>query len=183
VSGSKYAVIERERRFLVPKLPREQPWATRSIEDLYIEGTRVRLRRSDGVVGGRSEVIRKLTQKLSDPDAEGGRRGHITTMYLNETEYERLSVLPGHWLKKERLSFPPMGVDVFQGALAGLLVAEAEFSNDESMAAFVPPPWCGPEITEHLEFTGANLARIAALPPLAARAALAAARLSVEQVP
>jgi hypothetical protein len=183
VTGSKYALVERERRFLVLKLPREEPWARRSIEDLYIDGTRVRLRRSDGVVDGRPEVVRKLTQKLPDPDAEGGRRGHITTMYLDETEYQRLSVLPGHWLKKERLSFPPMGVDVFEGSLAGLLVAEVEFRNDQSMTAFVPPPWCGPEITEHLEFTGANLARIAALPTPAARAALAAALLSVQHAP
>ncbi len=182
MTSSKYALIERERRFLVRQLPSQEPWARRSITDLYVEGTRLRLRRSDGVVNGRPEIVRKLTQKLPDPDATGGRRGHITTMYLDEDEYRCLSRLPGLWLQKERLSFPPMGVDVFDGALAGLLVAEAEFRDDESMTAFVAPSWCGSEITENLEFTGANLAHTAVLPTLVAQAALATALASVRHV-
>ena len=165
MSGSKYAHVERERRFLVSDLPTSEPWALRTITDLYIEGTRIRLRHSEGVVAGKPEVARKLTQKLPDPEAVGGRRGTITTMYLDNTEYERLSQLPGRWLTKQRLSFPPMGVDVFEGPLAGLIVAEVEFNDDAAMESFVAPSWCRIEVTERVDFSGANLAHIAALAP------------------
>lgn len=171
---SKYALVERERRFLVSQLPDEEPWATRSITDLYVAGTRLRVRRVDGVVDGRPELVRKLTQKVPDPAAAGGRRGEITTIYLDDAEYERFSVLPGERITKTRLSFPPMGVDVFGGTLTGLLIAEAEFRDDTAMAGFVPPAWCGPEITEDPDFSGARLARLANLPAAAAAELLAA---------
>ena len=179
VTTSKYALVERERRFLVPELPRTEPWATRSITDLYLDGTRIRLRLSDGLVDGRPELVRKLTQKLPSPTASGGRRGHITTLYLDEAEFDVLASLPGRRLTKERLNFPPLGVDVFHGSLSGLVIAEAEFGDDTTMAAFDPPPWCGAEVTEHPDFTGANLARIAALSAHEAAAALAALLSSV----
>ena len=181
VTTSNYALVERERRWLVPELPGDEPWARRSITDLYIEGTRIRLRRSNGVVDGRPELVHKLTQKMPGVHAVVGHCGYITTMYLDEAEYRRLSSLPGSWLSKERLSFPPIGVDLFHGPLAGLIVAEAEFRDDETMTAFVPPPWCGPEITEHPDLTGANLARIAALPTFDAAEALSAALSSMRR--
>ena len=66
-----------------------------------------------------------------------------------------------------------MGVDVFDGPLKGLMIAEAEFSDDDGMLQFVAPSWCAVEITEHFGFTGGNLARIAALEGTAAVDALA----------
>ncbi len=171
--NSKYALIERERRFLVRDLPSDEPWARKAITDLYVEGTRVRLRRSVGVVDGQNEVLQKLTQKVPDSNPVGGRRGTITTMYLSDAEYERMAKLPGRRLTKHRLSFPPMGVDVFDGPLRGLVIAEAEFSDDDEMLQFVAPSWCEVEITEHFGFTGGNLARIAALDGTAAVDALA----------
>lgn len=175
MATSKYSLVERERRFLVTQLPLDEPWATRSITDLYVDGTRIRLRRSEGTVEGRPELLRKLTQKLPEPHPVVGRCGQITNFYLDEPEYQRLAQLPGRQLTKQRLSYPPMGVDVFSGALTGLIIAEAEFADDEAMTAFVPPPWCGIEITHHPALTGGNLARIANLPPSEAAAALAAA--------
>ncbi len=159
----KYARVERERRFLVPTLPIEKPWADRRIDDLYIEGTRIRLRRSVGIVDGEPEKLIKLTQKLPFDNAAGGCQGVITTMYLDDAEYERLSMLPGTRLTKRRLSFPPMGVDVFEGSLAGLLIAEIEFDDDESMNAFAPPSYCSREITTLAEYRGVNLARLAGM--------------------
>lgn len=181
VSHSKYALIERERRFLVSELPQVDAWATRSITDLYVDGTRIRLRRSEGVVDGRPEILRKLTQKLPERTEVIGHCGYITTMYLDEAEYRALSFLSGRVLSKQRLSFPPMGVDVFDGPLAGLIIAEAEFLDDETMTAFEPPAWCGHEITDHPSLTGANLARIAALPNAEATSALTDALAAVER--
>ena len=170
---SKYAQIERERRFLVRNLPSDQPSARRAITDLYVEGTRVRLRRSVGLVDGQGEVLQKLTQKIPDAAPVGGRRGTLTTMYLSDAEYECMARLPGRRLTKHRLSFPPLGVDIFDGPLEGLVIAEAEFSDDGEMLRFVAPSWCDVEITEHLGFTGGSLARLAALDRISAVDALA----------
>ena len=176
--SSKYALVERERRFVVPELPPGEPWATRSITDLYIDGTRIRLRFSVGTVQGRPEILRKLTQKLPDRTDVVGHCGFITTMYLDEAEFEVLTGLPGYTLTKQRLSFPPMGVDVFSGALEGLIIAEAEFADDETMSAFVPPLWCGPEVTLVDELAGGNLARLASRPRAEVEEALAFVRPS-----
>jgi len=47
-------------------------------------------------------------------------------------------------------------VDVFAGANAGLVVAEVEFrSADES---FLPPPWCGVEVTSDPRYRNSALA-------------------------
>ena len=103
--------------------------------------------------------------KVARPQwGRGALRNHHT-MYLDEAEYGALSGLPGHCLSKQRLSFPPMGVDVF---------AEPEFHDDETMAAFVSPPWCGHEVTGHPGLTGASLARTAGMAGSDAAAALTA---------
>ena len=128
---------------------------------------------------GKPKTVRKLTQKLPAPNGVVGHCGTITTMYLDEAEYGALSGLPGHWLSKQRLSFPPMGVDVFEGPLMGLMIAEAEFHDDETMAAFVPPPWCGHEVTEHPSLTGASLARMAGITVSDAATALNAVLASI----
>lgn len=169
VDPRKYARVERERRFLVPVLPGETPWAVRSIKDLYVAGTRLRLRHSEGIVDGQPELLCKLTQKVPDPEPADGVQGTITTMYLDEDEYERFAVLPGRRLTKTRFSFPPMGCDVFEGSIAGLMIAEVEFPDDESMASFASPPWCGREITHDERYQGGRLAEAleaSARPPL-----------------
>jgi CYTH domain-containing protein len=172
---SKYALIERERRFLVPDLPDVAPVAVRRITDRYIIGTQLRLRRVEGIVDGRLEVVGKLTQKLPVPADVPGRCGEITTIYVDEHERAVVATLPALVLEKTRLSIPPMGVDVFEGVLTGLVIAEAEFGDDDAMAAFVPPSWCGVEITGRPDLGGGELARLGAMAAPDARAALAAA--------
>jgi hypothetical protein len=58
--SSKYARIERERRFRVPAAPDIDGVADRTITDLYLDGTRMRLRLSG----------REVTD---DPQHTGGR--------------------------------------------------------------------------------------------------------------
>lgn len=158
VDPQKYALVERERRWLVPTLPGDEPWAVRRIEDLYIAGSRLRLRRSRGHVEGAPESRFTLTQKVAGEDRDRGRQGLVTTIYLTEAEHEVFDVLPGERIAKTRLSFPPLGVDLFEGALDGLIIAEAEFVSDEEMAAFRPPAWCGTEITGDPSYRGSCLA-------------------------
>jgi adenylate cyclase len=39
-------------------------------------------------------------------------------------------------------------LDVYGGALPGLVVAEVEFDSEQASESFVPPPWLGREVTE-----------------------------------
>ncbi len=50
-------------------------------------------------------------------------------------------------------------LDVYEGALAGLLTVEAEFSSVGLANAFVPPTWFGREVTGDGRWTNASLAR------------------------
>jgi CYTH domain-containing protein len=71
-------------------------------------------------------------------------------------------------LTKTRLRLPPFGVDVFDGRWRGLIVAEAEFTSDDDLRAFVPPGPAVAEVSGDHRFTGGRLA-------LASRAEIAAA--------
>lgn len=149
---TKYARRERERRFLLAGAAPGPVVRVVEIVDRYIKGTRLRLRSS--VEGGSAEAVYKLTQKV--PASDGG-PGLITTIYLTAEEHGVFAQLPAAVLHKTRSSVPPLGVDVFRGSLGGLILAEAEFENDEAMAAFEVPPFVVAEVTDDPRFTGGCL--------------------------
>jgi adenylate cyclase len=55
-------------------------------------------------------------------------------------------------------------VDVFEGALTGLVTAEVEFPSEEQSAAFAAPHWLGTEVTGDSRFANQRLA-VATRPP------------------
>jgi CYTH domain-containing protein len=154
----KYAKLERERRFLVA--PAALPALSDSFaryEDLYLAGTRVRLRRmTEQPEGG---VLHKLTQKLEGPDP---RERRITTLYLDAAEYGVFAALPGARLVKRRHRATSggleWGVDVFEGALGGLVLAEREFDSNAELHAAAPPAFATLEVTDDRAFSGGALA-------------------------
>jgi CYTH domain-containing protein len=157
VREGKYARIERERRFLLPGPPRDSVIkASRRITDRYLPGTRLRLRRIEQPEIGTCEY--KFTQKVS-ADRPGHLRGLITNTYLSAAEYELLATLPADVLTKNRLSVPPLAIDVFDPPLHGLVIAEAEFDTDAAALAFPPPAAAVAEVTDDPRFAGGNLAR------------------------
>jgi CYTH domain-containing protein len=152
----KFARIERERRFLVLQLPPEQQITrVRRIRDRYIDGTNLRLREE---TEGSQPTLFKLTQKIRQPGA-GFQQGWITTMYLDQTTHERLSNLPAQVLTKIRYSVPPFGIDVFEGVLEGLVLAEAEFDSEADAADLTIPTFISREVSTDARFTGGFLAR------------------------
>ncbi|MFL5999924.1 MAG: hypothetical protein ACJ736_37515 [Streptomyces sp.] len=156
VRPGKYALIERERRFLLAEPPAPSAvTVSRVISDRYVTGTRLRLRRADSS-DGRCEL--KLTQKIpiSQP---GAIQGLITNTYLSPAEYHVIASLPAALLSKTRFSVPPLGVDVFDGHLQGLILAEAEFTADDEAQSFVPPAECIAEVTDDTRFTGGCLVK------------------------
>jgi CYTH domain-containing protein len=150
----KYARVELERRFLLAGVP-EGEVARVDIEDRYLDGTRVRLRRQDQRGGA---TLYKLTQKIP---ARGphGQQGTLTTFYLSPEEHAVFAALPAARLRKTRLSIAPYGVDVFAGPLEGLVLAEAEFASVEEATTFVPAAFCVAEVSDDRRFTGGSLAR------------------------
>lgn len=157
VGEGKYARVERERRFLLAgPPPASAVSASRRITDRYLPGTRLRLRRIDYLESQAREF--KFTQKV--PAGQPGYvQGLITNTYLSETEYALLASLPADVLSKTRFSLPPLGVDVFDPPLHGLVMAEAEFATDEEARSFPLPPLAVAEVTGDARFTGGNLAR------------------------
>lgn len=156
----KYSIIELERRFLLSELP---PGLSRPrrIRDLYIEGTRLRLRTvedPDGVV-----LRRKLGHKRRAEEADPSVVNH-TSLYLNETESETLSSLPGRSVVKTRWIVEANGhraaVDIFEGELEGLTMLEVDFNTYEDMDAYIPPGWAGDEVTHLDEFSGGGLSAL-----------------------
>lgn len=153
---TKYARIEIERRFLLAGVPEgAEITVVNEIDDRYLDGTRLRLRRM-AEVSGSTQI--KLTQKRPDPDGRA-RQGELTTIYLSEAEHAVFAHLPAAPLRKSRLSVGPYGVDVFHGALAGLVLAEAEFGSVEDAEAHAPATFCRAEVTTDPRFTGGRLAR------------------------
>lgn len=152
---TKYARAERERRFLLLRVPAGPCIRRAEITDLYLSSTRLRLRRSIETTATATTTVRKLTQKIPAP---AGGPGLITTFYLDEAEYRALATLPGAGLTKTRYSVPPLGVDVFTGALGGLVMGEIEFETADEEARFPDPVESALEVTLDERFTGGRFA-------------------------
>jgi hypothetical protein len=156
----KYALVERERRFLLVGSPAGTPSHQVLIEDRYLRGTRLRLRRMTDLEAPGFRLTHKLTQKI--PSVSGA-PGLITTLYLSADEYTALLGIPADTLRKIRSSFPPLGVDVFEGPLGGLVLAEAEFETAADEANFHLPPEAVAEVTADVRFTGGRLVTLSAV--------------------
>jgi CYTH domain-containing protein len=160
IAEGKYARAERERRFLLREMPEPLTRASEHVQiwDNYITGTRLRLRKI------RTPQTKKWTLKLTQkfaPAPPDFSRTVITNTYLSAYEYEVLSVFEGNEIRKNRYPFDYEGrrysIDVFLGALWGLILAETEFETDEEMRAFTPPPFVAVEVTNDEAFTGGRL--------------------------
>jgi len=152
----KYAWIERERRWLCAAVPFERVLRSEAIADLYVTGTRLRLREATPLEGG--APMRRLGRK---GDVSASVR-LLTSIYLAPEEFALLAGLPGETLRKTRhhlgrINGADMSVDTFEGALAGLIMAEAEFDDAGAMAAFDPPDFLGREVTEDPRYGGGRL--------------------------
>jgi CYTH domain-containing protein len=149
----KYAVVERERRYLLRTMP-DGATSRTEIVDRYVTGTRLRLREvreQDGT------VVRKLSHKVRLTD--GPREVACTNAYLNEQEWAVVSALPARTLRKTRHLVPWgrrwVAVDEHED---GTLIAEVDDGDDPSDRL---PTWLDVvrEVTDDESWTGSALAR------------------------
>lgn len=156
--ASRYAQPELERRWLVTEAV-PAAGSSAQIEDRYIDGTSLRLRR----VTSEGETIWKLTQKVRSDPADPATVA-LTNIYLTREEYDLLGALPASPLTKTRTVCEVDGaryvVDVFGGNLKGLRLAELEV--EDLTAALALPAWLGAEVTHDDRYSGGRLSRASA---------------------
>jgi CYTH domain-containing protein len=149
----KYAVVERERRYLVASVP-DGVGEVREILDRYVTGTRLRLREvrhADGT------ITRKLGQKVRL--ADGPAQVACTTVYLDDAEWALLLSLPATSLRKRRHLVGRDGVVVaVDEHRDGTLVAEIDDGDGPPGPV---PAWLDVvrDVSDDERWTGAALAR------------------------
>src|SRR5712692_584988 len=163
VPKSKYARVERERRYLLQDLPHGLTRASTHLQitDNYLTGTRLRLRKAREPQTNKWTV--KFTQKFA-PNPEDLSRTIITNIYLNALEAETLSIFEANEIRKNRYSFEFEGrkfsIDMFLGDLFGLVLAEVSFETDEVLDSFPKPPFAIADVTNNKIFTGGKLSEL-----------------------
>lgn len=163
VPDSKYARVERERRYLLQDLPEGMTRADHHLQitDNYITGTRLRLRKVRDPKTNKWVV--KFTQKFA-PNPNDLSRTTITNTYLNPIEADTLAIFEANEIRKNRYHFEYEGrqfaVDMFLGDLFGLVLAEVSFDTDDELENFSPPPFVLAEVTNNELFTGGRLSQL-----------------------
>ena len=163
VPESKYARVERERRYLLQDLPEGLSRADHHLQitDNYITGTRLRLRKVRDPRTNKWVV--KFTQKFA-PDPDDLSRTTITNTYLNPVEADTLAIFEANEIRKNRYHFEFEGrqfsVDMFLGDLFGLVLAEVSFDSDDELENFSLPPFALAEVTNNELFTGGRLSQL-----------------------
>jgi CYTH domain-containing protein len=158
---AKYTRVEYERRFLVSP---DALWRSevesysKTFEDKYISGTRLRLRILTDSDTGRQLI--KLTKKSESASPYYGTTSRIL---LSPGEHDIFDHLEGDRLRKVRHYHIYLGrvfsIDVFEGDLDGLVLCETEAEKLEDLMSAAFPPYAKHEVTEDPFFTGANLCR------------------------
>lgn len=148
--------MEIERKFLIASLPEnlvEYPvWL---LEQAYLcREPVVRVRREER--GEDKEFV--LTYK-----SQGLMVREEYNLPLNEESYTHLKgKADGRVITKKRYRIPienglTIELDVFEGELAGLVLAEVEFPDEEMANGWQPPEWFGREVTYERNYHNSNL--------------------------
>lgn len=163
VPDSKYARVERERRYLLPDLPEGLTRADHHLQitDNYLTGTRLRIRKVRDPRTNKWVV--KFSQKFA-ANPEDLSHTIITNIYLNAIEAETLAIFEANEIRKNRYPFEFTGrrfsVDMFLGDLFGLVLAEVSFETDEELDGFPKPPFALAEVTNNEIFSGGKLSQL-----------------------
>ena len=133
--------MEIERKFLLKQLPPNlNTYPYRQLEQGYLSTNPVvRIRKDDDRY--------ELTYK-----GKGAMVREEYNLPLTQSSYEHLrEKIDGRLIVKKRYLIPfgdyTIELDVFEGDLAPLTLAEVEFSSEEEANAFTPPNWFAEDVT------------------------------------
>lgn len=127
------------------------------VDNLYplkgSEHPRLRIRRS----GDKYEITKKLPVNEGDASHQ-----HEHTIKLTKLEYDDLTKTPGRQVTKRRYYYPYNGmtaeIDVFAGALEGLVLVDFEFDDRQRQLDFAMPDFCLADVTQETAIAGGMLA-------------------------
>lgn len=149
--------MEIERKFLINEIPGEivlTACKKREIEQGYLcTEPVVRVRRDN------DEYY--LTYK-----AKGLMVREEYNLPLTKDAYEKLiKKAEGNIITKTRYEIPEkenltIELDIFEGAFAGLLLAEVEFDTKEAALSYTPPAWFGPDVTTDPRYHNSNMSQM-----------------------
>jgi adenylate cyclase len=145
--------VEVERKFLVGELPDLERTESNEIEQGYLATG------SDGEV----RVRRKGEQLVLTAKRGSGLSRDEAEVELDQASFDELWPLTeGRRLHKRRHVIPhgelKIEMDVYEGDLEGLRVAEIEFPSEEEAKAFEPPDWLGEDVTGDARYLNETLA-------------------------
>ena len=153
--SAEHPEMEIERKFLVSEVPESASAASPiPIVQGYIAVE----------PGGREVRLRRKGDRFFQTIKSGtGITRLETEIELTGEQFEKLwPQTDGRRIEKDRREVPHRGhvieLDVFGGALDGLVIAEVEFGSLEDSRAFEPPDWLGEEVTEEAGYHNRNLA-------------------------
>ncbi len=145
--------MEIERKFLVKTLPENlESYPCRHLAQGYLcVGPVVRIRKDNDKY--------ELTYK------SGGMMARQEyNLPLNEQAFEHLKAkIDGRFIEKRRYMIPldpyTIELDIFEGDLAPLIIAEVEFPSVEEANAFIAPDWFGEDVTYDGRYHNSYLSR------------------------
>jgi CYTH domain-containing protein len=129
--------------------------ARREIEDLYIAGTHMRLRK---ISDEHEAVIFKLGKKYGKGN---GFSEQVVSVYLTEVEFNVMAAMPGTVAKKSRYAICGGALDVYQNLNSGFAVFEVEFQSESDAINYMPPGSTSQEITHDATYNGFALSQVA----------------------
>ncbi|MEO7863796.1 MAG: CYTH domain-containing protein [Nitrospirales bacterium] len=146
---------EIERKWLVSKLPRLGTLKREHIVQGYLVIS------SDG---GEVRIRRKGKTYYETVKSQGTLMRDEIEVKISSNQFHRLwPATRGRRLKKVRFTWNWNGhhieIDVYQGSLATLIIAEVEFASIHASRQFSPPAWFGKEVTEVQRYKNNCLAR------------------------
>lgn len=144
--------MEIERKYLIHKLPKDlENFDSLKIEQGYLcREPVVRIRRENQNY--------YLTYK-----SKGFLVREESNLPLTKEAYDHLlKKVDGRVITKTRYIIPlesdlKIELDIFEGDLEGLLLAEVEFPHEETANAFTPPQWFGEDVTFSEKYQNSNL--------------------------
>ena len=119
--------------------------------------------------GGTEVRIRRRTKSSMDESftltvkSKGGLARYEDEVDVSHEQFSKLwPATEGRRVEKTRFKIPHEGrlieLDVYEGDLNGLCVAEVEFPDEEAASKFNPPEWFDLEVTEDKAFKNQQLA-------------------------
>ncbi len=147
--------MEIERKYLIEKLPDNlNTYPYRTLEQGYLcTNPVIRIRKDND----KYELTYKSTGLMVREECN---------LPLNREAYEHMKTkTDGRLIRKKRYMIPcndtlTIELDIFEGDLAPLLLAEVEFPDEETANSFTPPEWFGEDVTFSPQYHNSNLSKL-----------------------